>query len=873
MHFMLSNQEVQMVDTVLDLSQLEEQLGSCLTDENCKRIKQHIGFLKRLLLRYTVLRSHCQSLIQDVNSLFHDDYWLKLEIQAQHIEAADDVLFRRCLFHFATALTKVNSRPSTVFVFDTNIDLLHWYRKSFRLGKELNDAISAWDKRSTLARTTTRSDAQKAQKCLQLLCEAAPSVAEQLCEHGLLWFNSTMHFRQVFNEYPIKDKHCVLQSALFSVLSAFKPDHFQVIRITINDKCIDVTDLNDIEPLLVEQLQALANSDKFKGELEHDIASMTRRFVAVVSSIRIVAKKNKCAFVDEGLDGFKKDEFALLKEAKTLLRRDQFTELLILLELHFGHEIYRHDYVDHLLPFYFEKEKKYRLVDYGDVASKYPEIMAEIEQIHNSETELLPEKNYDMETLHTRFSKLKHVILKYIAPTFKDELSKHGLSCLGIKKNRIQKAVFQQLQSDVKAKVISVRSGTSYTEAIRWLMSITGQQVVEAFKISVKRHQRHARRAKMEDLYSDDELRELIFYIEKGIKETDNVKQLLALYFARIQVKSCWNTSPMTDIELSDIADVALPTAKKSITLLIQKPRKGYDIDTYSLDGRTVNSVMRDIVYVKDTLTHGYRHLGDQHTQNYLFIFKEKTNVSRLLAGNIIAHIKSILNRLGCTVNYDSMRIRKNGANHLYREVAKQMRAYESAKLHTFDTFIKHYQRVSEEKTQQTLHTAVDVMQRYFTGREIDPEIKVLMVDDGSTQKTPTGECASEGNDAEALQYGKEHRHLSGSKENGWCSDFLACVWCKHFRTVADPDHVWQLLSYRDYVLADMAASISDIENNEFQQEAINALHQRVDDILEQVAIKNPMAVTKGKELMAERGIHPFWAFAVTSVKTVGDIL
>nr|WP_314267780.1 hypothetical protein [uncultured Moellerella sp.] len=647
-----------MLDAVIDFSPLEEQLSSYLTDENSKRIKLHISFFKRLLLRHSVLRNHCHSLLQDVHSLFCNDYWLKLEVLAQSIPHKDDLMFRVCLFHFASAITKANSRPSSVFVFDTNIDLLHWYRKNFHLGKELNDAISAWNKRSTLARSTTRSDAQKAQKCLKLLCEAAPSIAEQVCEHGLLWF-----------------------------------------------------------------------------------------------------------------------------------------------------------------------------------------------------------------------TKLKRVILKYIAPTFKDELSKYGVSCLGMKKNRIQKAVFQQLQSDVKAKVISVRSGTSYTEAIRWLMSITGQQVVEAFKISFKRHQRHARRAKMEDLYSDDELRELIFYIEKGIKETDNVKQLLALYFARIQVKSCWNTSPMTDIELSDIADVALPTAKKSITLLIQKPRKGYDIDTYSLDGRTVNSVMRDIVYVKDTLTHGYRHLGDQHTQNYLFIFKEKTNVSRVLAGNIIAHIKSILNRFGCTVNYDSMRIRKNGANHLYRDVAKQMRAYESAKLHTFDTFIKHYQRVSEQKTQQTLHTAVDVMQRYFMGREIDPEIKVLMVDDGSTQKTPTGECASHGYDAEASQHGKEHRHLSGGKENGWCSDFLACVWCKHFRTVADPEHVWQLLSYRDYVLADMSASISDIENNEFQQEAITALHQRVDDILEQVAIKNPMAVTKGKELMAEKGMHPFWAFAVTSVKTVGDIL
>lgn len=862
-----------MLDTVLDLSQLEEQLSSYLTDENSKRIKLHISFLKRVLLRHSVLRNHCQSLIQDVHSLFRDDYWLKLEILAQSIPHEDDLMFRLCLFHFASAITKANSRPSGVFVFDKNIDLLHWYRKSFRLGKELHDAISAWGKQSMLARSTTLSYAQMAQKCLQLLCEATPSIAEQLCEHGLLWFDSPMHFRQIFNEYPIKDKRRSLQLALFSVLSAYHPDNFKVVRIIINDKSIDVTDLNDIEPVLVEQLQALANSDKFKGELEHSISAMTDRFTTAVNCIRIIAIENKKDLIGFGLDGFRQDKFSLLKNAKNLLRKREFNELLLLLKQHLEHDIHRHDYVDHLLPFYFEKEKMFRHINYSELVKQCPEIESELLEIHQSETELLPEKNYGMITLHTRFVILKRLLIKFVLPDFSEHLKKYGFKCLSLDKNRIQKSVFQRIQSDVKSKIISLRMGTSYFETIRWVMAITGQTVVEAYKLSFKRYQRHARRLKIEDLYSDDELKELIFYIEKGIKETDNVKQLIALYFARIQVKSCWNTSPMADIELSDITDVALPTAKKSITVLIQKPRKGYDTDTYSLDGRTVNSVMRDIVYVRDTLTNSYRHLGDHHTQQYLFISKEKTNVNRVLASNIVIYIKIILNRLGCTVDYDSMRIRKNGANHLYREVAKQMRAYESAKLHTFDTFIKHYQRVSEEKTQQTLHTAVDVMQRYFTGREIDPEIKVLMVDDGSTQKTPTGECASQGNDSEASQYAKEHRHLSGSKDNGWCSDFLACVWCKHFRTVADPDHVWQLLSYRDYVLADMSASISDIQNNEFQQEAITALHQRVDDILEQVAIKNPMAVTKGKELMAERGMHPFWAFAVTSVKNVGDIL
>ena len=84
----------------------------------------------------------------------------------------------------------------------------------------------------------------------------------------------------------------------------------------------------------------------------------------------------------------------------------------------------------------------------------------------------------------------------------------------------------------------------------------------------------------------------------------------------------------------------------------------------------------------------------------------------------------------------------------------------------------------------------------------------------------------------------------------------------------------WVELSYRDYVLADMSASVSDIVNNDFQQDAINALHQRVDEILKQVSQKNPTAVKKGQELMDKNGMHPFWAFAITSVnKNVGGII
>mgnify|MGYP003384906290 FL=1 len=863
-----------MLDKTIDLSNLTTKLTVFMTEENAKRVQLHLRLFKKLLLKYAILRSETKTILDDIHVLLTDDKWLEFEILAEQLDKGDDVLFRRCLFHFAKCMEPSVIRPSAVTVFDTDIDLLHWYRADYQFGCELKAAIMCWEKSSTLANSTKRATAQKALQCLSLLCDKDSSILGGLLDEGLSWFQSVTRYIAVFKQYPIQDKNKLLESALLAVLRVYNPLEFVTVSITINHKTIDVSDLAEIEPATLGQLNQLADSPKFKGEKEHDVTSVTQRFIANVTSIRKVFEAYPELLNGSGLDSFKGSEFSLLKKARNLLRKEQFSELVLFLEDHFEQEIHRHDYIDNLLPFYFEKQNKFRLIDYAEIAEKHPAIMVEIVNIHQSEIDLLPEKNYSMETLHTRFSKLKRLVINYVLPNYKSELVQFGFSCLSMNDNRIQKSIFQQLQSNVKSNAISLRTGTSFTETIRWLMAITGQPVVEAYKISFKRYQRHARRLKIEDLYSDDELKELVFYIEKGIRESDSEQQILALYFARIQVKSCWNTSPMSDIELSDISDVALPTSRKSITLLIQKPRKGYDIDTYSLDGRTVNSVMRDIVFVRDNLTNAYRDLGNDDVKKYLFIFKDKTNVYRLDAGNIIAHIKTILNRLGCTVAYNSMRIRKNGSNHLYREVAKQMRAYEAVKLHTFDTFIQHYQRVSEAQTQQTLHTAVDVMQRYFTGREIDPEIRVLMVDDGTTQKTPTGECTSNGNDAEAQQYQKEHRHLSDKESDMWCSDFLACVWCKHFRTVADPEHVWQLLSYRDYVLADMSASVSDIDNNDFQQDAIKALHQRVDEILKQVSQKNPTAVKKGQELMEQKGMHPFWAFAITSVnKNVGDII
>lgn len=77
---------------------------------------------------------------------------------------------------------------------------------------------------------------------------------------------------------------------------------------------------------------------------------------------------------------------------------------------------------------------------------------------------------------------------------------------------------------------------------------------------------------------------------------------------------------------------------------------------------------------------------------------------------------------------------------------------------------------------------------------------------------------------------------------------------------------VWQLLSYRDYVLADMSASVSNLEGNEQQKEAIEILNNRVNDILRQLGIRTPQAVEQAEEMQRNQGMHPFWSFAVSTV-------
>lgn len=840
---------------------------------NIATIKVQINYLREIFDRNPIMYTQCQLLLEKgIDALSDDEYWLELEIVSQTMDHNDDFRFRSALHYLKRLKYPESKRPSVLYLYQPGIDLIYWYRMDPGLGKSIALALTSLKEKSYFAESTNQAYGRLSVQCLKLLCEQSNDIKQGLIEEGLDWFKGVQREEIVLRKHGLKnEKKILLREQLIRMVHEHNPEIFLVFTVQINGSVVDVTDLVNASPCMHSELKSIAASDKFVGNENHDVLSLRRRFIANIKTLRSINEAYP-TLMNVGLESFKTHEYSLLSKSQSILRKDQFSELVNFLEQHFKHEIHRHFYTKKLLTFFFPDQNKYRNIDYSRIEEKAPNTFQEVLSIYHSEVSLSAHKNYDLEALHTRFSKLQRILLNYAFPKYLKNFEEYGVVCLSRDNNRIQKSLFQQLQSQVKNNLISTKTGSARCGVIRWLMEITGQNVVDAFTISFKKHQIHSRKLRMEDLYTNDELRELVFYIEKGISLAKSEQQVIALYFARIQLKTCWNTSAMADIELTDIASVNLPTSKKSITVLIQKPRKGYVTDIYTLDGKTTISVMRDILYLKDNLTARYRYKSKSTTvKKYLFIFEEKTKIYRLDHRNIVSYIKELLCKLGSSVIYNSMRIRKSGVNHLYREVSKQVQAYEQIKLHSFDTFIKHYQRISESETQQNLQKATHVMQRYFTGREIEPRIEILMEDDLKNQKTPTGLCASKGADIEAKQYMIEHKNSDVNKDDKWCSDFLACVWCKHFRTVADAEHVWQLLSYRDFVLADMRASIINIDNNGTQKEAIDALENRVSSILENVRQMNRYAVNKGEALLKENGMHPFWGFAISSAEVSSE--
>ncbi|MCA3988195.1 hypothetical protein AB4264_04010 [Vibrio sp. 10N.261.55.B8] len=484
----------------------------------------------------------------------------------------------------------------------------------------------------------------------------------------------------------------------------------------------------------------------------------------------------------------------------------------------------------------------------------------------------------------TYHSKLQNFIagLKKVLPRLSSKqleaIKDNGLLAFVDRKYNVGVTCLEIFQSLVKDKSENSTTIMHYRNSFRSIIGEFAGEVPDVYVISNSKDEKIKKiSGNSNKYYTVEEVRELAFYIEKALRcKNTSLRDKIYFYYAKIQIKTGWNQQPLLDLSLNRLTKRVNPiTNQENYDLVLIKNRRSYkpsqyDFDSSSVADRDLRSVVRDIIFVRDNLT---SELRKKHSvENHLFIEPCEVNgVKRIDAGNL-RRIPKLISDLGCKIHYNPRKIRKGGVNFIYKNIAKSVREYEELAAHNFQTFLKSYKTISKSEGEETLSRGIDIMANYFSGKEISQELNAI--DDinelDNAQETPVGVCSSELDSDEVKRFNKLNAKIV-DKDNKYCGDFLACIWCKYFKVVKDADHMWKLLSYKEYVISSMERAIVNNEDPENQREFVDILSKRVDDIISFIEASKPDIVNKARSLIETKGQHPDWEFAFPLSNIVGN--
>ena len=819
-----------------------------------------MGYKKGLILGLNTWPKNKYQLLEKLklnglNALLDRDYWVSIEIASFKYLGKFNQPFTRALHTYLilTARDEFIERPTAVVIDGAKISLLNLYACNEAIGAEFMEASKS------LITIGTQANSTKKVMIQSVSCALNDFLSVNNNQRNLI---ST--FEGISSGHVASASKMVhIRTSIKGILECYHPESHRKKIIKIGSLPINVSKVSKLSPVIIQQLKALALSSYFSGSLGHREYSLKSRLSHALRVIIKFAGENyhfQSEFKKNGLNCFLFDDHKFLKELRIDVSRRDYCAIRNVIEHFSGFEIVDASFVENMLLFNDAESDLCRTLDISSLAVFGEKIIHDFKFIQKSEMELLSQKSYGYVTLITRFSKLHSLLTKYGVV---DVLKDYGINCFGFDNGAFQLEVLMKIQQDVNRKKISRRTGEAYVSAVRWVCEITNQKFKNAYRISSNRHAIYAKRLSLADTYSEEDIREIAYYLEKLIsnKECSN-NDLIALYFARIQLKTCWNTSSLSRIECDDVIEVDFPTKSKPISVLLQKPRKGYLIDHFEFDTSIAKSAIHDLLLVKNDLTSAIRKkYRNEPFVTRIFIMEIGGKVKPIKFETIVKRISDLLTKSGCSIKYNSAKLRKTGANFIYDQVSKDIGRYKDALKHSYATFLKHYQRINEVTTQTTLHDAASIMEQYFTGKEICSDIKIVTGYDSDTQITPVGLCVATKNSTDSKRYSNSHIKFTSITESDRCSDFLACIWCKNYRVVADAEHAWQLLSFKNYVLSDMESATASFSENSLQKQAINALSNRVDLIIGSLKKANDKAVNEAFNLIKNNGMHPSWGF------------
>jgi len=764
----------------------------------------------------------------------------------------------------------------------------------------------------------SRSIASRVSRCVEKLA-SSDRLKMLLLKHGL---KGVVEYAELFNEACLSLVDNEERQSFGVLIREAWPDDFGVNNYTSNskkniviNKCgwgVDITGVALISPNLEVEVKSyldslcVKNTNNDHNNVPTKIQELRKLSGFLVdfkdrlsqSQINEIKKYGATAFVNDSvlmreILSLRDQASEQKKQKKTTFQnagtRDRnFKAVTALIDI-LKYVTKNEDIIKVMLPGFLEfdhtgRVDKHQFMSIESIYYSFPQLAVDLKEIHAINTLSIKSDQIQNISIKAYFRNFKST-LNYI----KDELNENeikqlairGLAALNENNNTILKKIRKKIRDLANYNKIEMSSAQGMQTAIDWMLLKKGLTVIKAYPVSTTRRDKHKKEDNQKNAYSVEQVQELAFYIDVCLKRSTMTQlQTLCLTLARVLLKTGWNITPVMELETDDFMQMDSPVAGTSPYLIrLFKRRASYktqfhkfelDEQEISLDeimtGKQVVNALKDLLYLRDKLTCGLRSKldSDHPFKKRIAIYEINSEVCCLTAESFTTNVNNALQNVGCSVRFTQRKIRKGGMNYVYRQVEKDFSKYKIAGNHSFSVFYENYLEVDTTKADKTLGRALEIMGNYFHGRSITGDITIVTEIPSNWQKTPNGECASLGNDAEADAYNQQHYkiHKEQSVSNPRCAEFNACLWCRHYRTIADAEHVWKLLSYRDFIIADMEASIADYERIEMQQEYIQTLYERVNDVVNALSDIDPNAVSQGQKLLKMKGIHPFWQFA-----------
>lgn len=529
-------------------------------------------------------------------------------------------------------------------------------------------------------------------------------------------------------------------------------------------------------------------------------------------------------------------------------------------------------------------DDKYRHIILDRLAQKYPALTKSIFDYALFSLNRIDGEQQSKETVFGQISNIKAIFTSHLELLDSNDhlsLAELGVKALELNNCRIIKRIRSTIKDKFNNKKLELGTAKAMQAAFRLFCSHYGLTSVNSYGVSGKKRRIHESKKSAVNYYTNEEIASIAYAIESGLLDANvTARDELLLRLGRILIKTGWNLSPLLMLEVDDILKLDAPlTGKTAHFVRLFKKRAGYKTQFYefALDnesiqkegltfGAVVTTALADLEYIRDKMSAKLRHELPEHSKLKYRLSLYRDEDGKILSFSYVKFgtwLSEVLRRYECEVAFSVQRIRKAGLNYVYKAYARKFDIYRKAGHHSLKVFVDVYLRDDGLKSEESIASATQTMSDYFAGRPISNEIIIVTEIPANTKQTPSGRCASNGNDDEFHAFKKQQQRLNrdANTTSSQCGDFNACLFCRHFRIVADAEHVWRLLSYHRYVVGEMERGLSNYDNATDQSIYVEELNRRVDTILTELREVSSDAVQGGKLLLETRGCHDDWAF------------